>query len=147
MKKMFVFFAITMFSASLFAQEAVLVKKAEEFVKFKDLTYNFGKIKQGVPVTHDFVFTNVSDKPIVIETATPSCGCTTPVWPQAPVGKGKADKITAGFNAQSIGPFTKTIAVKLAGVDGVVTITISGDVLNTEEYVKYEKAKNSKGKK
>jgi len=147
MKKMLVFFAITMFSASLFAQEAVPAKKAEELVKFKDLTYNFGKIKQGVPVTHDFVFTNVSDKPIVIETATPSCGCTTPVWPQAPIGKGKADKITAGFNAGSAGPFTKTIAVKLAGVDGVVTITITGDVLNTEEYVKYEKAKNSKGKK
>ncbi len=145
MKKMIVFFAITMFSVSLFAQEAVPVKKAEELVKFKDLSYNFGKIKQGVPVTHDFVFTNVSDKPIVIETATPSCGCTTPVWPQAPVGKGKADKITAGFNAQSIGPFTKTIAVKLAGVDGVVTITITGDVLNTEEYVKYEKAKTTKG--
>ena len=145
MKKMLVFFAITMFSASLFAQEAVPAKTPAELVKFKDLTYNFGKIKQGVPVTHDFVFTNVSDKPVVIETATPSCGCTTPVWPQAPVGKGKADKITAGFNASSPGPFTKTIAVKLAGVDGVVTITITGDVLNTEEYVKYEKAKTSKG--
>lgn len=146
MKKMLVFFAITLFSATLFAQEASLAKKADELVKFKNLTYNFGKIKQGVPVTHDFMFANVSEKPIVIETAQPSCGCTTPVWPQAPVAKGKTDKITAGFNAGSVGPFNKTITVKLAGVDGVVTLTITGEVLTTEEYVKYEKAKGTKGK-
>ena len=145
MKKMIVFFAITIFSASLFAQEATPAKKAEDLIKFKELSHNFGKIKQSVPVTYDFLFTNASDKPVVIETAQASCGCTTPVWPQAPVAKGKTDKITAGFNASAPGPFTKTISVKLAGVDGYVTITITGEVLNAEEFVKYEKAKGSKG--
>lgn len=145
MKKMLLFFAVTLFSVTLFAQGASVAKKPEELVKFKDLSYNFGKIKQGVPVTHDFQFSNVSDKPIVIETAQPSCGCTTPVWPQAPVAKGKTDKITAGFNAGAVGPFNKTITVKLAGVDGAVTLTITGEVLTTEEYVKYEKSKGTKG--
>jgi hypothetical protein len=46
MKKMLVFFAITMFSASLFAQEAVLVKKADEIVKFKDLSYNLERLNK-----------------------------------------------------------------------------------------------------
>jgi hypothetical protein len=36
--------------------------------------------------------------------------------------------------------------VKLAGVDGVVTITITGEVLNAEEYVKYEKEKRKREK-
>ncbi len=147
MKKMILFVAASFLAVSMFAQTATPVKKAEDFVKFKELTYNFGKIKQSAPVTHDFVFTNTSDNAIVIETATASCGCTTPVWPQAPVGKGKSDKITAGFNAGAAGPFNKTISVKVAGVDGYVVLTITGEVLSAEEYAKFEKAKPSKGTK
>jgi hypothetical protein len=145
MKKMILFFVVSFFSASLMAQNGAPAKKAEDLVKFKDLTYNFGKIKQGVPVTHEFQFTNTSEKPVVIETANASCGCTTPVWPQAPVAKGKTDKITAGFNAAAPGPFNKTITVKLAGVDVPLVLTITGEVLSAEEYAKYEKEKGSKG--
>ena len=145
MKKIILFFAVSFLAVTMFAQTATPAKKAEDFVKFKELTYNFGKIKQSSPVTHDFVFTNSSDNAVVIETAVASCGCTTPVWPQAPIGKGKSDKITAGFNAGAPGPFNKTISVKVAGVDGYVVLTITGEVLNAEDYAKYEKTKGTKG--
>ena len=134
-------------SVGLFAQAPntqATVKKAENYVKFPELKHDFGKIKQGVPVTYDFAFSNIADKPVVIETATPSCGCTTPVWPQAPVAKGKEDKITAGFNAGALGPFNKTITVKLAGVDQPLTLVITGEVLNDVDYAKYEKEKGTK---
>ena len=36
---------------------------------FKETKYNFGKIKQGQPVTHDFVFTNISGTVVIIENA------------------------------------------------------------------------------
>jgi len=144
MKKMVLFFVVTVFSVSLFAQDGSNAKKAEDIIKFKSTTYNFGKIKQGVPVNYDFLFSNASDKPVVVEYAQASCGCTTPVWPQAPVSKGKTDKITAGFNAAAVGPFSKQITVKLAGVDVPVVLTITGEVLTTEEFVKYTKAKPSK---
>ena len=58
---------------------------AEKVIKFTETKHNFGKIKQGVPVTYDFNFTNLSTQPLVIENATASCGCTTPTWPQKPV--------------------------------------------------------------
>lgn len=142
MKKMTLLFIVTLFSAAMFSQEAATVaKKPEDYVKFKDVSFNFGKIKQGTPVTHDFPFMNSSDKVVVIETAQASCGCTTPVWPQAPVAKGKSDKITAGFNAAAPGPFNKTISVKLAGVDGYLTLTITGEVLSADDFAKYEKTK------
>ncbi|MBC7851345.1 MAG: DUF1573 domain-containing protein, partial [Chitinophagaceae bacterium] len=128
-----------------FAQEATVAKKAEDFVKFKTLTYDFGKIKQNTPVTHDFLFTNTSDRTVVIETAQASCGCTTPVWPQAPVAQGKTEKITAGFNAATAGKFGKTITVKLAGVDQPLVLTITGEVLTGDDYVKYQKEKATKG--
>ena len=68
MKKMILFFTVALFGMASFAQNSAPVAKVE-LVKFKETTYNFGKIKQGVPVTHDFAFSNVSEKAVVVETA------------------------------------------------------------------------------
>jgi hypothetical protein len=132
MKNIVMALCVMFLSAPIFAQ----AKKAEEVVKFKETVYDFGKIKQGVPVTHDFEFTNISSKPVVIENATASCGCTTPTWPQAPIAKGKSDKVKAGFNAAAPGSFTKQITVKLAGVDLPTQLTIKGEVLTADAYSK-----------
>ena len=146
MKQLVLAVSAILLSATMFAQTAAPVKKQAEVVKFKEVIHDFGKIKQGAPVTYDFVFSNVSSKPVVIESAIASCGCTTPVKPEAPVAKGKQDKITAGFNAASLGVFTKSITVKIAGVDAPMEIKITGEVLNEVDYAKYEKEKGSKGK-
>lgn len=130
--------SVMFLSTAVFAQSSV---KAEDLVSFKEKVYDFGKIKQGVPVTHDFEFTNVSNKPLVIESATASCGCTTPTWPQAPVAKGKTDKIKAGFNAAAPGAFTKQITIKVAGANAPMTLTIKGEVLNADAYAQFEKSK------
>jgi len=137
MKKVFLLTSIVFLSVSLFAQQ----KKAEDVVKFKELAYDFGKIKQSVPVTHDFAFTNTSDAPVVIESAVASCGCTTPTKPEGAIAKGKNDKITAGFNAVAPGPFNKTITVKIAGVDVPLQLRITGEVLTADAYTKYEEEK------
>lgn len=139
MKKLLLSVGIVLCAVSVFAQEAQ--KKAEEMVKFKEITYNFGKIKQGVPVNHEFAFSNISDKAIVIESASASCGCTTPTWPKAPIMKDKADKITAGFNAAAPGPFNKSIYVKVAGASAPYELKITGEVLNADAYAEYEKTK------
>jgi len=111
-------------------------KKAEDVVKFKEVRHNFGKIKQGVPVTYDFEFLNVGNEPVIIETATASCGCTTPTWPQQPVMKTKGDKIKAGFNAAAPGAFEKTVFVKIKGVDVPYELKIAGEVLAPADYDK-----------
>lgn len=148
MKKALVTLSILFVSVAMFAQTAQTSapqtqKKADDFVKFAETSYNFGKIKQGTPVTHDFSFSNISAQPIVIEYASASCGCTTPTWPQGAINKSKGDKVTAGFNAAAPGPFNKTITVKLAGVDIPTTLTITGEVLSAEDYAKYEASKKN----
>lgn len=145
MKKLFLLASAVALSIGVFAQGAQQ-KKAEDVVKFKELTYDFGKIKQSAPVRHDFVFANVSDKPVIIESAIPGCGCTTPVKPEGAIPQGKEDKITAEFNAANAGPFNKTITVKVAGIDLPVTLRITGEVLTPEAYAKYEAGKNKTGK-
>jgi hypothetical protein len=141
MKRIFLFASALILSAGVFAQP-----KAEDAVKFRELSYDFGKIKQNSPVTHDFAFTNISDKPIIIESALSSCGCTTPVKPEGAIQKGKDDKITAGFNASNAGPFTKSITIKVAGIDMPLQLTIKGEVLTPDAYAKYEATKGKSGR-
>ncbi|HEY4935216.1 MAG TPA: DUF1573 domain-containing protein [Puia sp.] len=137
MKKAVLFFSAFILSLSLFAQQ----KDASELVKFNALSYDFGKIKQNVPVNHDFTFTNVNNGPITIETAVASCGCTTPVKPEGAVPKGKDDKINAGFNAANPGPFNKTITVSILGASSPVVLRITGEVLTEDAYAKYASEK------
>lgn len=136
MKTLILALSVMLLSTSVFSQ------KADDLVEFKEKVFDFGKIKQGVPVNHEFAFTNVSDKPVVIESATASCGCTTPTWPQAPIAKGKADKVKAGFNAAAPGAFTKQITIKVAGAQQPTIITIKGEVLNADAYAQFEKTKS-----
>ena len=155
MKKVFLSFAIVMLAAGSFAQTpattatapATAVVKGDDLIKFKENVHDFGKIKQGVPVTYDFVFTNVSSRTIVIESATASCGCTTPVKPEKPLAKGKSDIIKAGFNAASPSPFDKTIYVKVAGAAQPLEIKIKGEVLSADAYAKYQAEKGKKASK
>ncbi len=145
MKKAMMAISVLFLSIVMMAQDGTQAtqKKADDFIKFKEVKYDFGKIKVGVPVTHDFQFSNISSQPIVIEHAQASCGCTTPTWPQAAIAKGKTDKITAGFNAASLGVFSKSITVKVAGIDVPTQLTITGEVLNDEDFAKFQASKSN----
>jgi hypothetical protein len=98
-------------------------------VKFTAMKHSFGKIKQNVPATYTFTFKNASTKkPLIIESATAQCGCTTPEYPKSPVGKGKTGTIKVTYNAAAVGAFTKTVTVKFANIAEPVVLTIDGDV-------------------
>lgn len=96
---------------------------------FKEMSYSFGKVKQGVPVTHEFSFKNSSGGPVVIESATAQCGCTTPEYNKAPIAKGASDKIKVTYNAASVGSFTKQVTVRVAKNTDPIILTINGEVL------------------
>ena len=99
-------------------------------LEFKESKFTFGKVKQGVPVTHTFTFTNTSDKPVVIENATASCGCTTPEYPKAPIAPGASNKISVTYNAAAMGTFTKPVTVKVANVADPIMLNIDGEVVD-----------------
>ena len=101
---------------------------AQTGASFKELKHSFGSIKQNVPATYVFTFTNTSAKPLVIETATAQCGCTTPVFSKEAIAKGAASTIKVTYNAANPGAFTKTVTVKFANVDAPTILTIEGTV-------------------
>jgi len=95
-------------------------------------TFDFRKIKQGVPATHEFKFTNTGKTPLVITNVQASCGCTTPDWTKEPVMPGGQGFIKATYSAASSGAFNKTVTVTANIETGFVQLTIKGEVLPTE---------------
>ena len=98
-------------------------------LEFKEVKHSFGKIKQNVPATYTFTFKNVAETPVIIESATAECGCTTPEYPKGVIAKGTSNKIKVTYNAASMGSFTKKVTVKIAKVAEPVILTIEGEVV------------------
>lgn len=125
MKKILLFTTALIFSLAAFSQEQV---KPDDVIKIAEEKHDFGKIKQGVPVTFAFEIKNITDKPIVVENSRASCGCTTPEKIVEPIQPGKTAKLKVQYNAGAMGPFNKEVFVKLAGIEQEKVLYISGTV-------------------
>lgn len=93
-------------------------------------SFDFGKIKAGIPVTHEFKFTNSGDAPLVITSVQASCGCTVAEYSKEPIPSGGQGFVKATYNAAKAGVFTKTVTINSNTQDGVVLLTIKGEVTN-----------------
>lgn len=67
---------------------------------FEEMTYNFGKVKEGKVINHVFKFTNSGKVPLVITHAKSTCGCTVPKWPEEPIDPGKTGEINVKFDTK-----------------------------------------------
>jgi hypothetical protein len=100
-------------------------------LQFREETYEFGRVPEDKgPVTHEFVFTNNSSRPVMILNVQASCGCTTPGWSKEPVAPGKTGFIQASFNPKGRpGVFTKSLTVTTDLEANPVTLQIKGEVI------------------
>ncbi|MDE3211803.1 MAG: DUF1573 domain-containing protein [Bacteroidota bacterium] len=104
--------------------------QASPELTLQESEYNFGKIPQGKPVTHVFVFKNTGNLPLSLERVQASCGCTTPEWNKDTIPPGGTSKITVGYNAQNEGPFAKPVTITY-GNNEIKQIIIKGEVWKT----------------
>lgn len=124
---------------SFFSLAVVAQTKVDAVAKMNTEKYDFGKIKQGEPVTYSFEIKNVSDKPLVVENSWASCGCTTPERIAEPIQPGATAKLKVQYNAAAVAPFTKDVNIKFAGIEEVKTVKITGEVLSTEAFAELQK--------
>jgi hypothetical protein len=68
---------------------------------FEEESFDFGTIQEGDVVDHTFAFTNTGEAPLIISSATASCGCTVPVWPKEPIPVGGTGEIKVQFNSRN----------------------------------------------
>ncbi len=68
--------------------------------EFEEESFDFGTINEGDVVEHVFKFKNIGEAPLIIQTATGSCGCTVPDPPKDPIAAGETGEINVKFNSQ-----------------------------------------------
>jgi hypothetical protein len=82
-----------------------------------------------------FTFTNTGDKPLVINQAVASCGCTVPTYTKTPVQPGESGTINVTYNGTGKFPghFRKTITIRSNAKTEMVRLTIEGNMLEEEK--------------
>jgi hypothetical protein len=98
-------------------------------MSFKETEYDFGTIQQGKVVDHTFVFTNTGKTPLVIESASASCGCTVPEWTQTPVAPGEKGQVKVQFNsAGKMGQQAPMVTIRANTEPNIIRVSMKGSV-------------------
>lgn len=118
------------FSLLFFLLSTTLFAQQTKTLHFKEELFDFGMVaEEGGPVTHEFVFTNNSNRPIKILTVQASCGCTTPDWSKEIVQPGKTGFIQASYNPKGRpGYFNKSLTVTTDFEPNPIILQIKGQV-------------------
>lgn len=110
---------------------SILSTYAQAEIKFDKLTNNFGNFEESNPVQKaTFTFTNIGDKPLVINQAIASCGCTVPNYTKQPIMPGQKGTISVTYNGKGKFPghFKKTITVRTNGKVEMTRLYIEGNM-------------------
>ena len=87
------------------------------------------KFEESNPVQKaTFTFTNVGDKPLIINQAIASCGCTVPSYTKKPIAPGQKGQISVTYNGKGMFPKKnkKSITVRTNGNVEMSRIYIEG---------------------
>lgn len=97
---------------------------------FQETEFNFGKVKAGEKVQHEYTFKNTGKEPLIISNAKGSCGCTVPNWPKEPIPVGGEGKIMVEFDSKGkSGNQTKQVTITANTNPPQSIIYIKGEVL------------------
>jgi len=93
-----------------------------------DTTYDFGLIKQGIPSSVEFPFTNISNDSIVIDNVRVGCGCTAPTWESIAIAPDSTGYLTIEYDAAKYGYFYKKVRVFFSNQRKPEILWIEGEV-------------------
>jgi hypothetical protein len=86
--------------------------KLTEVKWLDDTVRQLGKLTPNKSIDIVWRFKNIGKNPLVIESATASCGCTVPEKPEKPIAPGEEGAIKATFNGSGAGTILKQVYVK-----------------------------------
>ncbi len=112
------------------------VANAQAKIKFDKLSHDFGTFVETDNVQKcTFTFTNDGDKPLVINQAVASCGCTIPKYTKTPVKPGEKGIISVTYNGRGRFPghFKKMITVRTNGVPEMTRLYIEGTMMEKDK--------------
>ncbi len=108
-------------------------KKNPPIITFDEDHYDFGTIKQGDVITHEFKFKNTGKGPLLIRKVTTSCGCTTTFYTRDTIKPGQSGVLRVKFNSTGkMGKQQKIITVVTNSPDPAsnrVFLRVTGNVV------------------
>lgn len=105
------------------------VDSASAVLEVASDSYDFGEIKEGEKVEHEFTFTNTGNEPLIISKVQASCGCTTPEYSKNPIAPGEEGKVKVVFNsAGQAGKQHKVITVTSNAASPNTLLHLRGEV-------------------
>lgn len=98
MRKIFlIIILIFLFQTGCYPQDIIKTETKEAEDQYR---WNFGKVKEGEILKHDFILKNESDKILNIKEVTTSCGCTVSEVKKKKVLPGEITSIEVKFNTK-----------------------------------------------
>lgn len=119
-------------TTSQIATKVVPAKIDGPGIMFTDQTIDYGTIEHNADGAREFTFVNNGSKPLIITNAVGSCGCTVPSKPKEPIMPGASGVIGVRYATDRVGAFNKTVTVTTNASETPITLTIKGNVLDTE---------------
>ncbi len=118
----------------LFVAMVSTIMMAQAVIKFEKTTIDFGTFNENKVQVGSFVFTNTGDKPLVIQQAYGSCGCTVATPPKDPIAPGAKGVIKVSYNGKGKfkGFFKKAITVRSNASNSIVRVYLQGNMLVDE---------------
>lgn len=102
--------------------------KLPEITFDKDF-HDFGQIQEGEKVTFSFRFKNTGKGDLIIQTASGSCGCTVPEYPEKPLRPGESGFIKVQFNSEGrAGIQEKQVTLVSNTIPNTTTLRIRAEV-------------------
>jgi hypothetical protein len=148
MKKILCFLVLLSFLAACTNQNPTVSKTADQSplaatdsvdnsnlpaFKFEKEVFDFGEIKEGEKVSYDFKFKNIGNAPLIISSATATCGCTIPEYPTEPLAPGAEGVIRVVFNSSGKpGMQNKIVSISANTNPTLTELNILGNVLSKE---------------
>ncbi|OZI08058.1 hypothetical protein BWI93_11340 [Siphonobacter sp. BAB-5385] len=126
-----------LFSCNTGKQETTTTDDPTKFpiLKFDQPEVDLGKVTEGDTLLHRFAFKNTGNAPLVIQSASASCGCTVPVIPLKPIAPGDTSSLLVKFNSKNkVGANTKTVTVVSNTKPETTTVAFRVEVLETSTH-------------
>lgn len=101
--------------------------KAPKIKWLKD-EFDFGDIKQNVPVNVGFELQNTGNAPLIISNVEASCGCTNTEYTKTPIMPGQKGTVKVTYDAKSAGRFSKSVTVTTNANPAVTVLKFFGTV-------------------
>tara|TARA_B100000965_G_C19517578_1_gene724915 strand:+ start:773 stop:1243 length:471 start_codon:yes stop_codon:yes gene_type:complete len=102
---------------------------SQPIVEILESEFDFGNIRQGDKVSHNYKIKNIGNADLLISSAKGSCGCTVPEWPKDPIKAGNEANIKVTFDSKGKkGKQAKRVTLMTNAIPNVKILTIKGNI-------------------